>query len=268
MQPPLHTLSLFGLGLALAACSSTSSGSTDAPDATADVVTVGDGATTDAPSTHPADGGGDARSPIVDASGDADGGYSGGSCMVPTTPVGTGTLTGTIHGGPPLTVADVSVLLSRTSPGAGPWILRIGFHDYAHACGYSEQGSALAGSNTDWIIIQTSSEAVTSPFRIGTYTQSGLTEEDAGSYTYDISLGTDSLGGTCANNSSRGSVNGTVTLTNAGPTQVTGSYDLAFPNGHITGQFDAPVCIPAALGTTIACCGEVDGGASDAATDH
>jgi hypothetical protein len=251
-----YAFSLLGFAFAVGACSSNDSGSNVTPDAAADSSTTSDAATVDSSSDASTDGASDAShdgaadtsTPTTEA------GADGGGCAVAVTPVGTGTLTGTLDGNATMAVTDVSVVLARTSPGAGPWILTIGFHDFAHSCGYLENAATPSGSNSDSIVIQTTSEAATSPFTVGTYPQASLTEEDAGSYTYDISVDVEAFDTTCSDNASRGSTTGSVILTNAGPTEVAGSYDLTLQNGHITGTFDAPICTAAPPGTTRACC--------------
>ena len=250
----LRALSLFGLGVgfAVGACSSNDSGSNVTPDAAVDSSTTPDAAAIDGSSDSSSDASHDSATDT--STPPAEAGADGGGCAVAVTPVGTGTLTGTINGVATMAVTDVSVVVARTSPGAGPWILTIGFHDFAHSCGYLESAATPSGSHSDSIVIQTTSEAATSPFTVGMYPQATLTEEDAGSYTYDISVDVESFDTTCTDSASRGSTTGSVTLTNAGPTEVAGSYDLTLQNGHIAGTFDAPVCTAAPPGTTRACC--------------
>jgi hypothetical protein len=246
------------LGFAVAACSSSSGddSSNGAPDAAADTSPGVDAATPDGSHDGAVDGAADSG---ADAAHDgstppAEAGPDGGSCTVPTTPVGTGTLTGTLNGAATMTVADVAIVMAQASPGSGPWGLTISFSDFAHACGYKENAALPQGSNIDSIIIQTTAAGATPPFTIGSYPQVSLAEEDAGSYTYDISLDVESFDGTCNDSASRGSVTGSVTLTNAGPTAVAGTYDLMTPTSHITGTFDAPLCTPAPATTTRLCC--------------
>jgi hypothetical protein len=51
---------------------------------------------------------------------------------------------------------------------------------------------------------------------------------------------------TCENRSMEPAQEGSVTLTSHDATHFAGTYDLTFPEGRVTGTFDAPAC---ALGT-------------------
>jgi hypothetical protein len=46
----------------------------------------------------------------------------------------------------------------------------------------------------------------------------------------------------CQGGGSDQATSGSITVSSATPGEVSGSFDLTFPDGHLTGTFDAPIC--------------------------
>ena len=163
---------------------------------------------------------------------------------------GSGSATGTIHGGS-LPVAD-AISLIQTIPGSGnppSAEIDVGLSNFGGLCAASSYASSsailvitvvMASTNGGSLVID---QPVMLPIDGATTSVEYLAQPGSQCMTYDTSTGT--TNGTVTTNFAvfEEATSGTVTITRADATGVSGSYTAVFSSGDmLSGSFDAPAC--------------------------